>query len=145
MALDRRRDPYLSFNFLVEIEGLVTAGFREVTGLQAEVEVHDYREGGLNSYIHRLAGPARYPSHLLLRHGLTADPSLWLWHQDVQRGIINRRNISIILLDNARVPLQYWHLERAYPVRWAGPELRADTSAVAVESVEFVHCGFTSE
>jgi phage tail-like protein len=139
-----RNDPYLSFNFLVEVEGLVAGGFREVSGLQAEVEVHDYREGGLNGFIHRLPGPARYPANLVLKHGMTDDHGLWLWHRDVRRGIIQRRNITVILLDSARQPVQHWHLERAYPVRWVGPELRADSNAVALESLEFVHCGFSS-
>jgi phage tail-like protein len=143
MALDKRRDPYLGFNFLVEIEGLVAGGFREVTGLQAEVEVCDYREGGRNGYIHRLAGPARYPANLVLKHGMTDDRSLWQWHLDVRRGIIQRRNVSIIMLDSSRSAVQQWHLERAYPVRWVGPDLRADANEVAMESLEFAHCGLS--
>jgi phage tail-like protein len=143
MALGTRKDPYLGFNFLVEIEGLLVGGFSDVTGLQSEVELFDYREGGLNGYIHRLAGPARYPVNLVLKHGITDDPTLWLWHRDVRRGIIARRNVTVILLDAAREPVHHWHLERAYPTRWIGPELRATSNTVAVETVEFVHCGFS--
>ena len=66
-----RNDPYLGFKFLVEIEGLVVGGFSEVTGLQVETEVETYREGGLNEYVHKLAGPTRYPSNLVLKHGMT--------------------------------------------------------------------------
>jgi len=57
-----RNDPYMAFNFLVEIEGLVVGGFTEVTGLQIETVVETYREGGLNEYEHKLAGPTRYPT-----------------------------------------------------------------------------------
>src|SRR5262249_45696672 len=57
-----RRDPYLGYNFAVEIEGLVAGGFSEVTGLAVEVETQDYREGGVNGFIHKRAGPARYAS-----------------------------------------------------------------------------------
>ncbi|MSM38813.1 MAG: phage tail protein [Geobacter sp.] len=144
MALGSRRDPYLSFNFLVELEGLLVGGFSEVSGLQAEIELHDYREGGLNDYVHRLAGPVRYPANLVLKRGITDNQALWLWHCDVRRGIIARRNLTVILQDQTGQPVNYWHLERAYPVRWMGPELRADSNTVAVETLELVHCGFST-
>jgi phage tail-like protein len=53
-----RNDPYKAYNFLVEIEGLIVGGFSEVTGMQVEIEVKDYREGGVNEYIHKLPGLA---------------------------------------------------------------------------------------
>jgi phage tail-like protein len=144
MVLGSRTDPYLSFNFLVEIEGLLVGGFSDVTGLQAEIEVHDYREGGLNDYIHRLAGPVRYSSNLILKHGLTDTTSLWLWHRDVRRGKITRRNVTIIFQDTSGLPVNSWTLEKAYPVRWVGPELKADSNTIAVETLELVHCGFAA-
>ncbi len=139
-----RNDPFLSFNFLVEIEGLIVGGFSDVSGLQSEIEVNDYREGGVNDYIHRLAGPARYTANLVLKRGMTMDPMLWLWHRDVRRGIIVRRNVTVLLLDNTGIPVNFWTLEKAYPMRWAGPELKADSNTVAVETLELVHCGFAS-
>src|SRR5450631_7703 len=51
------QDPLLGFRFAVEIEGLVTAGFSDVTGLHGEIEVLPYREGGLNAYMWQRAGP----------------------------------------------------------------------------------------
>jgi phage tail-like protein len=144
MALGSRRDPYLGFNFLVELEGLLVGGFSQVSGLQAEIEIHDYREGGLNDYLHRLAGPVRYPANLVLKRGLTDNQALWLWHRDVRAGIITRRNLTVILQDHAGQPVHYWHLERAYPVRWVGPELQADANSIAVETLELVHCGFST-
>ncbi len=141
-ALGSRTDPYLNFNFLVEIEGLIVGGFTDVAGLQAEIETHDYREGGLNDYVHRLAGPVRYPSNLVLKHGLTDSAVLWEWHRDVRRGIVERRNVTIILCDSSGLPAASWTLEKAYPVKWSGPDLKADSNTVAVESVELVHCGF---
>ncbi len=144
MVTNRRGDPYLSFNFLVEVEGLVVGGFNDVSGLQSEIEVNDYREGGVNDYIHRLAGPARYPSNLVLKHGLTDDTTLWLWHRDVRRGIIIRRKVTILLQDASGSTVNSWILEKAYPVRWVGPELKADSSTVAIETLELVHCGFAA-
>ncbi len=136
-------DPYLAYNFLVEIMGLVIGGFSEVSGLQAEVEVTDYREGGVNGYIHRLAGPTRYSANLILKHGLTDIEGLWNWHQEVIQGLIQRRNISVILLDTTGVEKRRWNFRQAYPVKWIGPDLRAGTSEVAVETVELVHHGLS--
>jgi phage tail-like protein len=138
-----RFDPYNAFNFLVEIEGLLVGGISEVTGLQVETEVKDYREGGQNEYIHMLPGPTRYPSKLILKRGLTDIEALWGWHQDVTKGTIERKNGSIYLLDNRRLPAMWWDFKEAYPVKWTGPEFRAGTSAVAFESVELVHNGIS--
>ncbi len=140
MALGDRKDPYLAFDFLVEIEGLVVGGFTDVTGLQREVEVQDYREGGVNEYVHKLWGPTRYPSNLILKRGLT-DIATWAWHEAVTRGIILRLDGAVLLRDGAGEERWRWTFSGAYPVRWLGPELRAGTAAVAVETMELVHRG----
>ena len=138
-----RNDPYIAFNFLVEIEGLLVGGFTEITGLQIETEVKDYREGGLNNYIHKLAGPTRYPSNLILKHGLTDIETLWNWHQDVTQGIIKRKNGTIYLLDRQRIPAMWWDFMEAYPVKWSGPELLANSNTVAIETIELVPNGIS--
>ncbi len=143
MTVGDRNDPYLSFNFLVEIEGLVVGGFSEVTGLTIEIEVEEYREGGLNAYMHKLAGPPRYPSNLVLKHGLTDSDTLWAWHQAVARGTIQRKNGSIMLLNSAGEEQWRWNFTDAYPVRWVGPDLRAGSAEVAIETLELVHRGLS--
>jgi len=137
-----RADPYQGFNFLVEIEGLLVGGFSECTGLQAEVEMTDYREGGQNDFVWRFAGPAKYPS-LNLKHGLTLIDGLWSWHRDVAQGVIERRNGTVYLLNKQRIPVVWWDFKQALPVRWTGPDLRADSGAVAFESVELAHQGLS--
>ena len=142
-SLGNRQDPYAAFNFLVEIEGLVIAGFSDVSGLQIETVLESYREGGLNEYEHKLAGPTRYPSNLVLKHGLTASDTLWSWHQDVTRGVIKRKNGSIYLLDQQQQTVLAWNFKGAYPVKWSGPDFKADSNNVAVETVELVHQGIS--
>ena len=141
MALGTRKDPYLTFRYLLEIDGLIKGGFSEVTGLQVEVEVQDYREGGVNAFIHKFAGPARYPSNLVLKRGLTDGETLWNWQQDVLKGNIERKNISITLLDSAGDEKWRWDFSGAYPIRWVGPEFRAGAAEIAVESLELAHRG----
>ena len=137
-----RVDPYQASNFLVEIEGILTGGFSECTGLQVETEYIDYREGGVNDYVHHFAGPTKYPS-LILKHGITQIDGLWNWHQDVTQGIVHRRNGTIYLLDKMRIPVVYWNFKEAIPVKYTGPEFRADSVSVAFESVELIHRGLS--
>ena len=137
----KRTDPYLSFNFLVEIENVVVAGFSEVTGLQVETEIKEYREGGLNDYMHRFAGPTRYSTNLILKRGLTDADTLIAWHRDVTQGTIKRKNGSIVLLDITGEERWRWNFIEAYPVKWIGPNLRATGSEVAVETLELAHNG----
>jgi|SRR5262245_26569099 phage tail-like protein len=137
-----RADPYRAFNFLVEIEGIIAGGFTECSGLSVETEFFDYREGGCNEYVHRFAGPTRYPP-LVLKHGLSPLDGLWAWHQDVVQETITRRNGTIYLLDAKGLPALWWDFKDAFPVKWSGPDLRAESSSVAVESVELAHRGLS--
>ena len=136
-------NPYQSFNFFVEIEGILVGGFSECSGLEVETELYDYREGGVNEFVHHFAGATKHPP-LMLKHGMTPLDGLWGWHQDIaSRGVINRRNGTIYLLNKQKLPLVWWNFQGAFPYRWQGPELRADSGQVAFESVELVHQGLS--
>ena len=137
-----RLDPYQSCNFVVEIEGLLIGGFNQCTGLAVEVEMHEYREGGQNEFVHRFAGATRHPP-LLLKHGMSPLDGLWGWHQDVAAGNVRRRNGTIYLLNRAQMPVLWWHIREALPLKWSGPELQADSAAVAFETVELTHRGLS--
>ena len=136
----KRIDPYLTFSFLVEIEGITVAGFSEVTGVQLEVETEEYREGGVNEYAHQLAKTARYPN-LVLKRGMLDATLLWDWQSEVMQGRVQSRTIHIVLLDEVREEKWRWRCLQAYPVRWTGPDLRASDSSAAIESLELVHKG----
>lgn len=140
MTVAQRRDPYLSFCFKVEIAQQVVASFSEVSGLSFETDVETFREGGVNRYERQLAGPTRYPSKLTLKRGLS-DEELWSWYTDVMNGIIQRKDIAILLLNSASEECKRWTFSRACPVKWAGSEFRAGTAEVAFETVELVHEG----
>jgi len=141
MATGDRKDPFLSFNFAVEVKGLVVGGFNEVSGLQAETEVQEYREGGVNEYIHKRAGPTKYSSNLTLKKGITDTTALWSWYCDVIQGKVERKNVSVVLMDSEGQEKRRWNFQRAYPVKWVGPGLRATASEVAVETLELAHDG----
>ena len=56
---------------------------------------------------------------------------------------INRKNGTIYLLDRMRIPVMYWNFKEAYPVKYTGPDLRADSANIAFESVELTHRGLS--
>jgi phage tail-like protein len=138
----RASDPYGAFRFRVEILGLQVGGFSEVGGLEREVQVEDFREGGVNDHTHKLATVTKYPN-LTLKRGLADKIELWQWHQDVVNGRIQKRQINLVLIDYANKDTWRWVFEKAYPVKWSGASFNAATSAVLVESIEFVHDGVT--
>ncbi len=135
-------DPLGAFRFRVEIQSIVEAGFSECSGLQAEIEVEEVQEGGLNDHVHRLPKGSKHVN-LTLKRGLATSDKLWKWYEDVANGTIQRRTVNVFLLDAAGRQQWNWTFKEAYPVRWTGPELKADGSAIAVESLELVHNGFT--
>ncbi len=139
-----RRDPLQAFNFQVEIEGIVTAGFSECSGLQAEIETFPYSEGGVNGFEHQFWGRSKYP-RLALKRGLTPIEGLWAWYWEVAQGTVQRKNGTIYLLDGRQRPILGWRFLEAFPVKWAGPDLRADSATVAFECVELVHRGLNRE
>lgn len=141
MATGDRHDPVLAFCFAVEISGLIVAGFSEVSGLQAEIEVQEYREGGLNGYTHKRAGPVKYPSNLTLKKGITDSSELWSWYRDVMSGKIQRKPVDVVLMNSAGEEWRRWKLQNAYPVKWTGPDMKAAASEVAVETLELAHEG----
>lgn len=142
-----RLDPYQVFNFLIEIEGLLAGGFSECTGLVAETQFEEYREGGVNEFVHRFPGASRNPP-LVLKRGLTLGSDLWDWYTEVVQAVslgtpVRRRNGTVYLLDKEHVPAVWWNFTQALPMKWTGPDLRADSGGVGFESVELTHHGLT--
>ena len=85
MAGPQRVDPYLNFRFRVEMDGIQQAGFMECTGLGSQVDVLEYREGGIGAVVHKLPGKVSYPD-ITLKWGITDSKELYQWHLDVIRG-----------------------------------------------------------
>lgn len=138
----RPLDPYMGFNFAIEIESLLAGGFTEVSGLESEIDVEDYQEGGVNGFVHKL--PRQTTSaNLVLKHGLTDIGSLWNWHYNATQGIIQRKNGTIMLLDRKQIPVMWWNFRNALPVKWTGPDFNAGSDEIAFESIELAHEGLT--
>ncbi len=137
--MNPRIDPLRGFRFLVEIDGIAAGGFLRAKGLSREVKYESQREGGVNHYEHKLFTQVTHPV-VVLERGLALD-QLWQWALDVSEGRIERRTISLRLLDEQGGKAWTWHVDHAFPVKWACADLDANSSQVLMESVEFVHHG----
>ena len=140
MASSQRDDPYKAFNFLVEIDGVAVAAFSEVSGLESETEVIEYRTGGEINSVRKLPGLTKHPN-LVLRRGVTQDAELWNWRRTVVEGRVERRNGSIVLLDDDRSPVVRWNFRQGWISKWSGPALNAKGNEVAIETIEIAHEG----
>ncbi|MFN0178079.1 MAG: phage tail protein [Gemmatimonadales bacterium] len=139
-----RNDPYGAFNFLVEIDGVVQAGFAECSGLSSETDVIEYREGTEPTRFRKLPGLTKY-ANLVLKRGLTKNRDLWNWRKRIVDGQLDRRAVSVIVLDEARVPVVRFYLSEAWPCKWTGPNLSAKASEVSIETLELTFEGLEVE
>jgi phage tail-like protein len=141
----QRDNPYSSFNFLVEIDGVASAGFAEADLPAGRIETIEYREGAdKTSAARKLPGRVSY-ENVVLRRGLSGRTDLYDWWRAVRDGAPDRRNVAIVLLDEARQPVQRWLLRDAWPARLAYGALDAAKNEVAIESLELTYESFETE
>jgi phage tail-like protein len=133
-----RVDPYRGFNFLVEIDGITQAGFQECSGLDSQTANIDYREGGEALHVRKLPGLNSF-SPISLKRGITDSAELWKWRLTVVDGKVERRNGSIVLLDETGTEKIRWNFTNAWASKWMGPPLNSTGNSVAVETLEITH------
>ncbi len=133
-------DPFMNFNFLVEIQGIIRAGFHQVSGLDATIEAVPFREGGELTTTRKLFGLTNF-GNIQLRKGMTTDMTLYKWHRRNVEGAAERHNFSLILLDRTGTQVARWDFRRAWPTKYQGPEFNAEGNDVAIELLEMVHEG----
>jgi len=130
------RQPYRTYNFRVEIDGIGEAQFAEVVVPTAEIAVVEYREGAdKTSATRKLPGRVSY-GNAVLKRGITADLSLYQWFRAVSQGDFQPRNVMIVLLDAQRQDVRRWLARDAWPVKYEGPALNAKNNEVAIELLE---------
>ena len=133
MARALTTDPTQQFRFTVEVDGIVTGGFSKVSGLETELEVVEYREGGYTS-TRKLPGIEKTGTATFER-GAFSDIYLYQWFAQASKPDF-RRDITVTERDRLGNPRRRWILSDAWVSKLAAPELDANSSEVAVESVE---------
>ena len=145
MPTDTRIDPFRGFNFRVEIDGIPVAAFSEVSGLTAEGDPVDYREGTdpINT-VRKLVGLRKY-ANLMFKRGYVQDTSLWEWYKRIANGEPDRRNGSVVLMNEAHRDVMRWNFDNAWINKIEGPGLNAGNNEVAIENMELCHEGLSFE
>jgi phage tail-like protein len=138
-----RKDPYRQFRFRVEIDGITQAGFTECTFGDTTTDPVEYREGTESPVSRKLSGLTKY-GNITLKWGITDSMDLYKWRQlIIDKGAEGaRKNMSIILIDEAGSDKARWDIVNAWPSKYDPPDFSAKGNEVAVETMEIVHEGF---
>lgn len=135
--------PLAAFHFSVDWGG-TRVGFSEVSGLTQEIQAIEYRDGSFPEYSSiKMPGLRKYSNITLKRGIVKSDNELFNWLSTVRLNKIERRDLTIKLLDEDHNPVMTWQVARAFPVKVEGPQLKASANEVAIESIEIAHEGLT--
>jgi phage tail-like protein len=137
---------YITANrFYVEMEKEITASFSECSGLGVKIKHDTHAEGGVNDQRRVLLGQADF-TDVTLKRGITDNMAFWEWIKSILDGKPNqRRNINILLFNQAGETIQCWTLIGAVPVGWKAPALQADAKNVAIEELTLAYEGLKVE
>lgn len=134
--------PHGRFRYKVEIDGLEAGGFSEVSGFDASVTVINYREGDMVRTTMKIPGLQEY-SNIVLKQGLANSKVLYDWIIAGINGAVERKTVTVTLLDAEENPAASWQVINAWPVKYTAPEFNATASEIAIETLEIAHEGMT--
>ena len=137
--------PLPVFHFRVEWGG-TNIGFSEVSGLNVETQIIEYRDGlSLDNSTIKMPGMQKY-GNITLKRGMTkSDNEFFLWWNDFKLNKIERRDLTISLLNEEHEPVVTWKVRNAFPVKVDGGSLKATGNEVAIETMELAHEGISVE
>lgn len=135
--------PIVKFHFQVEWGG-TKIGFTEISGLDVETEVVEYRDGSSPEYSKiKMPGMQKFSNITLKRGTFASDNEFYAWWNTVKLNTIERRDITISLLNEEHEPVVTWKVKNAWPIKIQSTDLKADGNEVAIESMEIAHEGLT--
>ena len=136
--------PIPKFHFRVEIDG-EEMSFMEVSGLEVNTEVIEYRHGDSEVFSPmKMAGLVK-TSNLTLKKGIfEGDDRLLeliqrIYDKEYYGAEDTRMDILIELLDEEGETIMSWNVQRAFPIKYSGTDLKSDANEVAIESIEFAY------
>lgn len=134
--------PGTSIRYEIEIDDVSFSSFTAIEGLEFEVEVFEWNEGGNNGHVHRLPGRRKYKNVKLTRPVDRESQAISGWFSRLADRI-TPTTATVKLMDANAAEIARWDLRGVWPVKYTGPSLDSDNAAVMKESIEFSHDGFT--
>lgn len=136
-----QQQPLNLYHFKVDWGG-ARISFQEISGLDIEIETVNFREGSSPVDSDRkIPGLTKYSNITLKRGIIQGDNDFFDWINTKRIGSIERRDLVISLLDEQHQPAIVWKVKNAFPVKYTGPVLKANSSEIAMESIEITHEG----
>jgi phage tail-like protein len=148
MAGDKQEAPWPvpKFHFKVTLGDKGEIAFQEVSGLDFEVELIEYRAGNSPEFSKvKMPGLKKYSDITMKKGMFKADDKLFQWINEIKMNTIARQNITIQLLDEEHNVLFTWSLKNAFPMKVTGTDLNAQNSEAAIEEIVITHEGLTME
>ncbi|MDD3269808.1 MAG: phage tail protein [Syntrophomonadaceae bacterium] len=138
-----RVDPYRSYRFSIEIDGITEAYFTEVVGIEASFDVIEFRSGDMSSAYWKLPGLFRNTT-VTLKQGVTDNMELWEWFktEPIMSGAIERKDVTVKAVDDQQAEVAVWTFYDAWPCKYISGNFNASESGVLIESVELAYEGF---
>lgn len=135
--------PLPKFYFQVNFDGLIL-GFQEVSGLDIETQVIEYREGNSKQFSTiKMPGINKYGNVTCKKGVAVSNINFWDWMNQFKMNTIKRVSIEITLMGEANKPSMVWTLTNAWPTKISSTDLKSDGNEVAIETLEIAHEGLT--
>lgn len=136
--------PLPKFHFSVDIGDMKDLAFQEVTGLETETQIIEYRAGNSKQFSTvKMPGISKVGNVTLKKGIFVKDNKFSDWYTQISMNLIKRVPVVIKLLDEKGNPTMVWTLQNAWPTKVSGTDLKADGNEVAVETLEIAHEGLT--
>ena len=137
------KNALLNCHFQVDWGG-TNVGFMEVSGLEIQYDVVEQRNGSSPVYSsEKMPGRPRYSNIVLKRGIVSGDNEFYIWMKTIKLNTVEKRDVTIRLLDEDHQPAMVWLVKGAFPVKLTGPTLNAFTSEIALETLELAHEGIS--
>jgi len=139
-----REDPLVGCQFSLEIQGVISGYFTEVSGLGSEHEIVEHKVVDKNGHDMVMKIPGRLKwSDITLKRGITSSMDLWDWRKQVEDGDVQgaRKNGSVVMYDQSFSQIARWNFSNAWPSKVSGPSLNAQNNEFGIEEMVIVHEG----
>ena len=132
-------EPALSLTYQVTMDGIIPLGtWSKIEGLGFSYEVTEYREGGINGYMHKIVGPLKYENVRLSRPVDSDSMLVYIWLTANLVKVVPQ-TMSITALNSAGEEVTTWNLAGVVPVKWQGPSLDIFGNQIAMETLEVAY------
>lgn len=133
--------PMPTFTFMVTFgTALTDIPFQQVSGMDTETQIPDYRHGNSPSYenIH-MPGISKIGNVTMKRGVFVNDHTFWNWYNQVKMNTVTRATITVRLLNEKNAVTMYWYLNNAWVTKISSTDLKSDGNEVAIESLEIAY------